>query len=194
CTKCSPAVPLTSANNQRTLGHNGSHILFDPSIRASDQPCGICLRPYPMCAFFLSKTAETSGARQIDWSRSTCLIRLNFKMAAAQKSTNNSPCTNHLIPCPLQCGRAIWTYNISAHCRGRPHNLSSLDSVPQVYEMASGEMEKMQQLWLDRQNYPKKRNLKNKSANPLRLSDAHLARNAITYVFLGFFYKRLSTC
>ncbi|KAJ7476541.1 hypothetical protein FB451DRAFT_1557398 [Mycena latifolia] len=66
--------------------------------------------------------------------------------------------------------------------RGRPHNLSSLDNVPQVYEMAPGEMAKMQQLWLDRQNYPKKRNLKNKSANPLRLSDAHLARNAITSV------------
>ncbi|KAJ6472957.1 hypothetical protein DFH09DRAFT_1110022 [Mycena vulgaris] len=91
-----------------------------------------------MCTFELRKTG--GGARQIDWRRSTCLNPLKFKIAAAKKSTKNSPCTNYLIPYPLQCGRAICTYNLNDHCSGSPHNPPSLDSIPRVYQMAPDEL------------------------------------------------------
>ncbi|KAJ6595245.1 hypothetical protein DFH09DRAFT_906355 [Mycena vulgaris] len=180
CTKCDPAVSLTSQNNQPTLGHNGGHILFDPSILESDQPCGLFLRPFPMCIFELRKTG--GGTRQIDWRRSTCLNPLKFKMAAAKTSTKNSPCTNYLIPCPLQCGRAVWTYNLDAHCSGSPHNLPSLDSIPRVYQMAPEEMHRMEELWLDRDKHPTKRNLLKKSVKPLIISAAPRSRNAVRCV------------
>ncbi|KAJ6532213.1 hypothetical protein DFH09DRAFT_826686, partial [Mycena vulgaris] len=131
---------------------------------------GLCSWPFPMCTFELRKTG--GGARQIDWRRSTCLNSLKFKMAAAKKSTKNSPCTNYLIPCPLQCGHAIWTYNLG-HCNGSSHNLSSLDSTPRVYQMAPEEMRRMEDLWLDRDKHPTKRNLLKKSVNPLIISAAH---------------------
>ncbi|KAJ6499476.1 hypothetical protein DFH09DRAFT_810517, partial [Mycena vulgaris] len=131
---------------------------------------GLCSWPFPMCTFELRKTG--GGARQIDWRRSTCLNSLKFKMAAAKKSTKNSPCTNYLIPCPLQCGHAIWTYNLG-HCNGSSHNLSSLDSTPRVYQMAPEEMRRMEDLWLDRDKHPTKCNLLKKSVNPLIISAAH---------------------
>ncbi|KAJ7468833.1 hypothetical protein B0H11DRAFT_1731985 [Mycena galericulata] len=66
CPKCDPPVPLTFNNPQKILEHNGAHILFDESIEESDQPCGLCLRPYPICTFELRKTAGSAAAHQID--------------------------------------------------------------------------------------------------------------------------------
>ncbi|KAJ7725135.1 hypothetical protein DFH07DRAFT_946256 [Mycena maculata] len=180
CPKCDPPVPLKSKNNQRTLCHNGAHILFDPSIQRSDQPCGLCMRPFPMCSFELTKTEASSAVRQVDWRRSKCLNPLTFQMSAAKTSTTNSPCTNHMIICPLQCEQCIWTYNLDAHCLGPPHNLASLHSVPRVYQMAPGEEAAMQKIWDERQMYPKPRNLKNqKGTKPLLISAAHSATNAL---------------
>ncbi|KAJ7454366.1 hypothetical protein B0H11DRAFT_2200685 [Mycena galericulata] len=168
-----------SENHQKILEHNGAHILFDTSIENSDQPCGLCLRPFPTCTFELSKTAGSVAARQIDWRRSTCINPMKFKMAAAKKSTKHSPCTNHLLPCPMQCGQNIWTYNLDAHFRGSPHNLQMLDSVPRAYQMAPGEMEQMKKIWLSRHDLPKPRNLKKKSTPPLVISAAHSSSNAL---------------
>ncbi|KAJ7501337.1 hypothetical protein B0H11DRAFT_1713639 [Mycena galericulata] len=178
CPKCDPPVPLAFNNPQKILEHNGAHILFDESIEKSDQPCGLCLRPYPICTFELSKTAGSAAARQIDWRRSKCMNPLKFKMAAAMKSTNNSPCTNHLIPCPMQCGLFIWTYTLDAHLRGSPHNLLSFEGGSNFYQMAPGEKERMEEIWLSRQDYPKKRNFKKKSIRPLTISAAHSSSKA----------------
>lgn len=178
CAKCYPKVRLSSA--QHTLVHNGSHILFDPTINRSDQPCALCMRPFPICKFELTKTEATGTVRQIDWSRSNCMNRLQFKMSVAKKSTKQSPCTNHLLPCPLQCGRNIWTYNLDAHYRYPPHNLVSLDNIPRVYQLAEGEFELMEQVYADRQNVPQRRNLKKKNTQtPLLISAAHRASNAL---------------
>ncbi|KAJ7705133.1 hypothetical protein B0H16DRAFT_1224441, partial [Mycena metata] len=174
CAKCYPKVRLSSA--QHTLVHNGSHILFDPTINRSDQPCALCMRPFIICKFELTKTEATGTVRQIDWSRSNCMNRLQFKMSVAKKSTKQSPCTNHLLPCPLQCGRNIWTYNLDAHYRYPPHNLVSLDNIPRVYQLAEGEFELMEQVYADRQNVPQRRNLKKKNTQtPLLISAAHRA-------------------
>ncbi|KAJ7323348.1 hypothetical protein DFH08DRAFT_711958 [Mycena albidolilacea] len=119
-------------NYQRVLEHNGAHILFDESLKPADQPCGLCLRPFPMCTFLFQKCSGTAAARQIDWKISTCLNPLNFQMSAAMKSSEKSPCSNHLIECPLQCGVVLWTYNLTAHYNSY-HALKSLSNIPAVY-------------------------------------------------------------
>ncbi|KAJ7485959.1 hypothetical protein FB451DRAFT_1128215 [Mycena latifolia] len=180
CTKCDPPVPLSLKNKQTILQHNAGHILFDPTIRRSDQPCGLCLRPFPMCTFYLTTGQGTDSARQVDWKRSTCLRRLPFSMAAAMRWSAQSPCTNYLIPCPLQCGLAIWTYNIEAHYRSTRHGLKSLGNVVIPYKMAPLEESSIRLLHNNRQTYQKPRRLKGNAARPpLATSDAHSSRLAL---------------
>ncbi|KAJ7930974.1 hypothetical protein B0H13DRAFT_1594740, partial [Mycena leptocephala] len=179
CTKCYPAVQIPTKNYQRVLEHNGAHILFDESLQRADQPCGLCLRPFPMCTFVFLKRSGTATARQIDWAQSKCLngSRKAKKcqiMTAAMRSSEKSPCTNHLIECPLQCGSVVWTYNLTTHYQGSYHNLSSLSNIPVFYRMVGHEMEWMKTVWTDRQIQPTACPLKKKrSRAPLRISDAH---------------------
>ncbi|KAJ7847451.1 hypothetical protein B0H14DRAFT_3867465 [Mycena olivaceomarginata] len=115
----------------------------------------------------------TAAARQIDWKSSTCLNPLNFQMSAAMKSSEKSPCSNHLIECPLQCGVVLWTYNLTAHYNSY-HALKSLSNIPAVYQMAELERERMKVVWNNRQVYPSVRRMKKQKMNPqLRISDAH---------------------
>lgn len=173
CRKCYPAVPIQTTNYQRVLEHNGAHILFDGSLTAADQPCGLCLRPFPMCRFFFLKRSGTAAARQIDWTTSNCLNPLKFQMAAAMKSSDNSPCSNHLIECPLQCGIVIWTYTLAGHYKFF-HKLKSVTNIPVVYQMAESELERMQTVWNNRQTYSTARKMKKKKPRAaLAISDAH---------------------
>ncbi|RXW13089.1 hypothetical protein EST38_g12763, partial [Candolleomyces aberdarensis] len=55
CEFCDPAPTLDAAQGQRVLEHMAVHILFDPKVKASDEPCGLCLRPSPICRFYLKK-------------------------------------------------------------------------------------------------------------------------------------------
>jgi len=86
CPRCSPtqAVILDLTQGQRVLEHIGAHILYDPgAIHAKDTLCGLCLRPSPLCQFFLTKGKGTNGNR------------------VAAESTASSPCSNVPIQCPI---------------------------------------------------------------------------------------------
>ncbi|KAJ7174928.1 hypothetical protein C8R46DRAFT_1253135, partial [Mycena filopes] len=179
CTKCHPEVLFSLKNKQLILQHNGAHILFDPSINRSDQPCGLCLRPFPLCNFVLTTGQGTDSARQVDWKRSTCLRQLTFSMAAAMKSTPTAPCTNYLIACPLRCGLVVWTYNLEAHYRSSRHGLASLTSVPVPYSMAPQELAGMKKIYQDRAVQSRPRTLKKKSQPQLLTSDTHSSRLAM---------------
>ncbi|KAJ7894909.1 hypothetical protein B0H14DRAFT_3426512 [Mycena olivaceomarginata] len=63
CAHCSPPVKLSSRIPD-ILNHNAAHILFDPAIKAEDQPCGLCLRPAPQCTFVLK--GSSSADIQVD--------------------------------------------------------------------------------------------------------------------------------
>jgi hypothetical protein len=126
-----------------------------------------------MCTFVFQKCSGTAAARQIDWKSSTCLNPLNFQMSAAMKSSEKSPCSNHLIDCPLQCVVVLWTYNLTAHYNSY-HALKSLSNIPAVYQMAELERERMKVVWNNRQVYPSVRRMKKQKMKPqLRISDAH---------------------
>ncbi|KAJ7495374.1 hypothetical protein FB451DRAFT_1213959 [Mycena latifolia] len=86
----------------------------------------------------------------------------------------------YLIPCPRQCGLAIWTYNIEAHYRSTRHGLKSLGNVVIPYKMAPLEESSIRLLHNNRQTYQKPRRLKGNAARPpLATSDAHSSRLAL---------------
>jgi hypothetical protein len=49
CEFCDPAPSLDAAQGQRVLEHMAAHILFNSKIKASDEPCGLCLCSSPIC-------------------------------------------------------------------------------------------------------------------------------------------------
>ncbi|KAF8169579.1 hypothetical protein K438DRAFT_1456778, partial [Mycena galopus ATCC 62051] len=121
CSKCSPAVVLDS-NGQRVLEHMAGHALFDPSL-TNQQPCGLCMQPWPICTLFFTKSRGTKSARQIDWERSKCSNPVAFNMKTASTFSDASPCTNFPVQCSLCSADSglVWTYNLAMHYRKR-HN------------------------------------------------------------------------
>lgn len=55
CAKCGPNVKLNRSNAQRILEHMGAHILHDATLNRSQEVCGLCLRPSPMCRLLVKK-------------------------------------------------------------------------------------------------------------------------------------------
>lgn len=84
CPKCGPTVKLDWKNTPRILEHMGAHILYDATLNSSDEYCGLCLRPTPMCHIYLTKGHGTGGKTSVDRSKSKCpnLTRFNYKNAA----------------------------------------------------------------------------------------------------------------
>jgi hypothetical protein len=66
CQHCSPSVALNLLQGQRVLEHVGSHILNDLGIDRSTELCGLCLRPTPLCQFFLKKEKGSKGQLKIN--------------------------------------------------------------------------------------------------------------------------------
>ncbi|KAF7358468.1 hypothetical protein MVEN_00897300 [Mycena venus] len=175
CSKCSPPVPLDISHGQRILEHCAAHLIYDSSINRQHEFCGLCLRPSPMCAFYLKKS---NGKPQIDWEKSTCLYKISFRYAIAATSTSTSPCSNVPVICPL-CGpkrAAVWKYSLDAHFRTF-HRLAEAQFPMQIV-ITDDEKERLKQIWDLRQKYPKPRNFKNKR-NPLQISESHSSRLAL---------------
>ncbi|KAJ7906545.1 hypothetical protein B0H13DRAFT_1619306 [Mycena leptocephala] len=175
CSKCTPAVPLDVSHGQRILEHCAAHLLYDSSLNRQHELCGLCLRPAPMCVFYLKKV---NGKPQIDWERSTCQFKIHFRYAVAATSTAASPCTNVPVPCEI-CGpkrAAIWKYNREPHFRGF-HNLSNPQSFPASVTIDDDERTRLKLIWNARHEHPKPRNLKGRQ-NPLQVSEAHSSRLA----------------
>ncbi|KAJ7673391.1 hypothetical protein B0H17DRAFT_947258 [Mycena rosella] len=144
CVKCNPPVPLDIKQGQRVLEHCAAHILHDPSVNRMDELCGLCLRPAPMCTFYLRKS---NGGVQIDWYKSTCLYKINFQYAVAASSSSGSPCSNVPLICK-ECGMkkpAVWRYNLSAHFR-KFHRLSDPKSWPMDVTITDAEMDGLENI------------------------------------------------
>ncbi|KAJ7486985.1 hypothetical protein FB451DRAFT_1026796 [Mycena latifolia] len=177
CLKCDPPVPLDIKHGQRVLEHCAAHILHDPSLNRLHELCGLCLRPAPMCTFYLRKS---NGTYQIDWERSTCLYKIAFQYSIAAKSTlPGSPCSNVPVNCK-QCGPkkpAVWKYNLGAHFRNF-HRLPNPETWQMDVTIAPGEVDALYQIWDKRQQYPKPRNMK-KNLKALGISEQHSSRLAL---------------
>ncbi|KAG9083015.1 hypothetical protein FS749_006369 [Ceratobasidium sp. UAMH 11750] len=153
CAFCS--VPLGLKHLQHVLEHFGGHILFDPAVKRSDEPCGLCLRSTSVnqqCVVYIlpKKKGSKSSHRQIDMKRSHgCpnLQKFSYKSAAEYKP--NSPCTNVPISCP-RCpddAPCVWKYNLEAHLkRVHPHT-PTIDMHAQLFNLSKEEHDSMQKRW-----------------------------------------------
>jgi hypothetical protein len=159
----------------------GAHILFDAKLNTSEERCGLCLKPAPMCQIYIKKGRGAQGRVSVDQKKSNCpnLVRFNYMNAAT--SSESSPCTNIPVVCPL-CptgSPAVWTYSLHAHFRER-HRLTSVAHFPTRIQLPQSEKDGMQHVWKacfkHHKSYYSKKRWRNR---PLAISQAHRSRLSI---------------
>lgn len=187
CSRCSPEVILDPTKGQHVLCHHGGHILEDPNVDRTAEPCGLCQQPWPMCEFYLKKGKGANRNLKIDLQASRGCINLHlikFTYGVATKSTASSPCSNVPIICPL-CSKsdpAIWRYNMLYHFK-RQHPLANLTEYHHLWLLSNFEKVQMKEVWRNRHKAGVKRRTK-KTLPPLILSEAHSSTLAFRYVLL----------
>jgi hypothetical protein len=187
CPVCSPEITLDLSQGQRILEHIGAHILFDPKVDRTSEPCFLCLRPAPLCQFFLTKGKGARGSPKIDQSRSSgCPMRLKFSYSVAAKSSASSPCSNVPVQCPLcpKSAVAVAKYNLKAHLL-KAHPNVPVNNYESQWKLSSFEHAEMKNIWAKRQEVSVKRPKRSNIA-PLVVSDAHRSGNPARYVFWDY--------
>ncbi|KAJ7842614.1 hypothetical protein B0H13DRAFT_1648770, partial [Mycena leptocephala] len=175
CPLCPPNTPLYPRQGQQVLAHMAAHILFDPKIDRSTQPCGICLNPAPMCEFHLM---TTGGKQKLDIKRCKCPnAGITFRYSTAAVSTPSSPSSNVSIVCTL-CPKgqpAIWRYNYLYHLR-TDHPSAPEEKYSSLWKLHPDEIKNVKKIWQTIAKgvpIPKKREPKTK---PLNIFEAHSSR------------------
>ncbi|KAF7371921.1 hypothetical protein MVEN_00049800 [Mycena venus] len=170
--------PALFSSDPHVIAHIGSHILHDPGIDRSTEPCGLCGRPAPMCTIFLKKSSSGSGALTVDMKASRGCPNLikRFSIGAAAKSIPTSPCSNAPMKCPACSKRdpAVWRYNIKEHLI-RHHPDISLQKHAHLWELTSSEKAGMKVIWTKR----KEQKAARKHKHTLIISEAHSSRRAL---------------
>ena len=181
CPLCRPAIPWDISKVHKILEHVAAHILFDNTLDATQEPCGLCMRPSPLCSFYLRKGKGAGGTPQIDERMSRCpnLISKLFYSAAATERTH-SPCTNVPVTCPLcpSTSPAVWKYNMKKHL-AHIHPSTKGRDFPEAYVIGNSEKAALKILWEKRFTVPHRRRQHNATSNSLPISELHSSRQAI---------------
>ncbi|KAJ7725143.1 hypothetical protein DFH07DRAFT_691016, partial [Mycena maculata] len=131
------------------LSHIGSHILHDPTIDRSTQPCGLCCRPWPMCQFFLKKSGSTANTLTLNMAISRgCPNLVYFSYGTAEVSSGSSPSSNVPLKC-VYCDPkdpAVWRYNYKEHLI-QYHPTVSLEKHADVFTLSAAEELAMGKVW-----------------------------------------------
>jgi hypothetical protein len=181
CSKCNPTITFDSSLRQHIVEHIGAHILHDPSVDCSSEPCGLCLWPAPLCKIILKKVKRGTGKLAIDMRASECPNLVKFSITIAAKCSKASPCTNHPMRCPYcpSPSPAVWSYTFQHHLR-RVHHKVPLDGHRSVWAMSKLEKDGMRRIWEHRLKQPKVRPRTQRM--PLVISETHLSRLVLRYV------------
>jgi len=177
CPACGPDVTLDLSQGQRVLEHLGAHILHDPKVERLVERCGLCLRPSPICEYYLKKGKGARASTKIDQGKSRgCTTKLNFSYGVAAESTSSSPCSNVPRCCPLcpKSSPAIWRYSFKSHFQNT-HNNADLSKYAYLWELSNFEVTEMKKIWGKRFIVSVKRP-KRSTLPPLVVSDAHRSR------------------
>jgi hypothetical protein len=179
CPRCSPTITLDLSQGQRVLEHIGAHILHDPGvIHAKDILCGLCLRPSPLCQYFLTKGKGANGNVRINTVTSRgCLMKINYSYRVAAESSASSPCSNVPIQCPM-CSKsepAVWKYFMKMHFEEKHKSIRPFTKYEHLWKLSNLEMSEMKKIWEKRSKVTTKRTKKS-NIPPLLISDAHRAR------------------
>lgn len=181
CNKCQPAVPWDTSKTPKTLEHVAAHLLFDNSVDTSQELCGLCMRPSPLCVFYLRKGKGAGSAPQIDMRTSRCPNLVGkFLYSAALTERINSPCTNVPVVCPLCPSKSgcVWKYNMKTHLTN--HHPSVRDTnILQAYIISESEKAALKLRW-DSRHRVKPRRKRNVTSVPLTISEVHSSRQALS--------------
>jgi hypothetical protein len=180
CTTCSPSVILPK-HAPRTLEHMAAHILFDANIKRSDEPCGLCLRPSPHCAFYLKRGKGAGTSEQVDFEKSKCTNKMHFSYSVASLSTPSSPSSNVPLRCPI-CPASepcVWRYNLAHHMRAKHPAIISLALHEPLWQLTRTETHLIKEIWHNRHKLKKTRRSKNDKSVSLVVSEAHSSRLAL---------------
>ena len=178
CPTCQPTVTFSDSHRQRIVEHISAHILYDPTVDRSTEPCGLCLRPAPLCKIFLKKTKGRMGNLAIDMKSSSCPNLTKFSLNVAAESTESSPCTNHPIICPhcTSSSPAVWSYTYRQHLL-RFHPKVPMQRHRELWTLSPIEKDGMRHIWRLRLKQPKARPRAQRPS--LMISETHRARLVI---------------
>jgi hypothetical protein len=178
---CSPAVALPW-QGPKILAHIAAHILHDSHVKRSDEPCGLCLRPSPLCRFYLRKGKGAGTSNQVDFAKSTCEKKITFSYAIASESSPSSPSSNvpiYFPVCPTS-ERCVWRYNLPYHMRN-VHPSVSLTPYEDLWTMTNTEKQLLAEVWRNHHRQKKTRKSKKAESPPLVISEAHSSRLTLRY-------------
>jgi len=188
CPNCHPVVTFNPAHRQRIVEHIGAHILYDPSVNRLSEPCGLCLRPAPLCRIVLKKAKGQSGNLSIDMEASSCVNLVKFSIAIATACSDASPCTNHPLVCPYcddsELGQVVWSYNFRQHLLHK-HPRISLDDQGDILRLTNLEKKGMKRIWKSRKKQWKV--CQKAQRAPLVISETHCSQLVLRYEFLQYF-------
>ncbi|KAJ7070269.1 hypothetical protein B0H15DRAFT_793726, partial [Mycena belliarum] len=193
CSKCTQPFALDVAHPQAVLTHMGAHILHDTTLNRTDQPCGFCGRPFPMCLFNLKKTAD-GVAVNLATSKGCPNFVKKFNYGIAARSTKTAPCSNVPLRCP-ECDSTdptVGRYNLKQHLL-QYHPLTPPAQYKALWEISDTESAAMLVVWEKMQEPARKKRATKKAKSTLRISDAHSSRLALVYVcqFVMSGYQKL---
>ncbi|KAI0283767.1 hypothetical protein BC826DRAFT_920313 [Russula brevipes] len=157
CPKCQPTINFNSSLRQCIVEHIGTHILHDASVDHSSKPCGLCLRPAPLCKINLIKTkGQTGNNLTINMKMSSCPNLVKLSIMTTAKCSDASLCTNHPMRCPYcpKSSPAIWSYTFRQHIL-HVHPAVPLEKHRSVWSISKLEKERMKQVWEHRLKQPK---------------------------------------
>jgi hypothetical protein len=188
CPNCQPIVTFNPSLRQRVVEHISAHILHDPSVDRLSEPCGLCLRPAPLCKIVLKKAKGRSGNLAIDMKTSSCPNLVKFSITVATECSDLSPCTNRLIVCPhcndSESSPVVWSYNFRSHLLHKYARIS-LDNHSDILLLTKFEKEGMRRVW---EHHLKQQKMRRKSQHmPLVISEAHCSCLVLKYVFRFYF-------
>ena len=180
CPVCRPIVPWDVSKTHKILEHVATHFLFDNTLDTTKELCGLCMRPSPLCSFYLRKGKGVGSAPQIDERVSRCpnfMGKLFYSTAATERT--NSPCTNVPVTCPLcpSTLAAVWKYNMKTHL-ARIHPSTKGCDLPKAYVISESERAALKILWEKRHKTSRRFRRRNVTPRAFAISEAHSSRLA----------------
>ena len=148
--------------------------------------CGLCLRPSPLCQFFLKKGKGARASLIVNQAISKgCLMKLKYSYGVASESTTSSPCSNVPIHCPLcpKSDPAIWRYFFKVHFQQK-HPNAPFAQYENIWKLTNFEITEMKRIWANRMKVTVKRTKKLK-LQPLTISEDHRAQIPATRYFIS---------
>jgi hypothetical protein len=189
CPNCRPIINFNPSLRQRIVEHISAHVLHDPSVNRLSEPCGLCLRPAPLCKIVLKRAKGQTGYA-INMKASSCPNLVKFSITIAAECSDSSPCTNRPIICPhcdvSESSRVVWSYNFRSHLLHKHPRISSQDH-GNILTLTKLEKDGMRRVWEHRLKQPKVRRKSQRA--PLVISEMHRSRLVLKYVLLFYFIK-----